>query len=182
MLQTEKLMVQEVETTTYNRAKMWQIALFSCNNAATNVTLFLVGFYAFFTQNVLGLAAVVVGAIAMAVRIFDAVIDPIFGFILDRTNGKFGKFRPYMLLGNVIMFITVVILFNVPSSMSVNSKYFVTVLLYVIYMIGYTFQTTVTKGAQVCLTNDPKQRPVIVMFDSINTALVFSGEGISLVV
>ncbi len=43
----------------YNRAKIWQIALFVMNNTATNTAMLLLGYYAFYTQNVLGLAAVV---------------------------------------------------------------------------------------------------------------------------
>jgi Na+/melibiose symporter-like transporter len=163
------------EKTIYNRAKTWQIALFSMNNSATNLTLFLMGFYAFFTQNVLGLTAVIAGSIAMSMRIWDAFTDPVVGFFLDRTNGRFGKFRPYMLIGNLIMFFSVIAIFRVPASLSPSSKLLATAALYVIYIIGYTFQCTVTKGAQACLTNDPKQRPVTILFDSIYTAIVFNG-------
>lgn len=159
----------------YNRAKNWQIAFFSLNNAATNLTLFLIGFYAFFTQNVLGLSAVIAGSIAMSMRIWDAFTDPLVGFFIDRTDGKFGKFRPYMLIGNLIMFFSIVAIFRIPASLSSNNKLVFTTLLYVIYIIGYTLQSTVTKGAQSCLTNDPKQRPVIIFYDSIFTAITFNG-------
>jgi Na+/melibiose symporter-like transporter len=174
-MQTEKAGIIVTEKSIYNRAKMWQIALFALNNSATNVTMFLMGFYAFFTQNVLGLTAVIAGSIAMSMRIWDAFTDPIVGFFLDRTNGKFGKFRPYMLIGNLIMFFSVIAIFRVPATLPASSKLLYTSALYVIYIIGYTFQCTVTKGAQACLTNDPKQRPTIALFDSIYNALVFSG-------
>lgn len=161
--------------TIYNRAKTWQIGLFALNNAATNLTLFLIGFYAFFTQNVLGLSAVIAGSIAMSMRIWDAFTDPLVGFFIDKTNGKFGKFRPYMLMGNLIMFVTMIGIFRIPANLPEDTKLLLTTLLYVIYIIGYTFQCTVTKGAQSCLTNDPKQRPVIIFFDSIYTAIAFNG-------
>lgn len=175
MMQTEKTGTKINEKTIYNRAKIWQIALFQLNNTATNVTMFLMGFYAFFTQNVLGLTAVIAGSIAMFMRIWDAFTDPLVGFFMDRTNGKFGKFRPYMLIGNLIMFFSVVALFRAPASLSPNSKVLFTTAMYVIYIVGYTFQCTVTKGAQACLTNDPKQRPVTIFFDSIYNSFAFSG-------
>ncbi|OPJ62521.1 MFS transporter [Clostridium chromiireducens] len=159
----------------YNTAKLWQIALFPLNDAATNITMFLITFYAFYTQNVLGLAAVVVGAIASIMRISDGVIDPIIGFIMDKTNTKFGKFRPFMLAGNLIMFIGIFSIFRVPASLPTTQKYIFTTLAYAIYILGYTFQTTVTKGAQPCLTNDPKQRPTYVLFSSAYSSIVFSG-------
>ena len=37
-----------------------------------------------------------------AMRLCDAVTDPLIGALMDRTNGKFGKFRPFMLIGNLI--------------------------------------------------------------------------------
>jgi Na+/melibiose symporter-like transporter len=159
----------------YNTAKLWQIGLFPLNDAATNITMFLVTFYAFYTQNVLGLAAVVVGAIASIMRISDGVIDPIIGFIMDKTNTRFGKFRPFMLAGNLIMFVGIFSIFRVPASLPTTQKYILTTLAYAVYILGYTFQTTVTKGAQPCLTNDPKQRPTYVLFSSIYSTLVFSG-------
>ena len=76
--------------TQYNNAKLWQIGFFSLNNCATNIAMFLMMQYSYFTQNVLGLAAAIVGLIATGTRIFDAVTDPLVGFLVDRTNGRFG--------------------------------------------------------------------------------------------
>ena len=38
----------------YNNAKLWQIGFFSLNNCATNIAMFLMMQYSYFTQNVLG--------------------------------------------------------------------------------------------------------------------------------
>lgn len=155
----------------YNRAKTWQIGLFTLNNTATNTALFMMGYYAYFTQNVLGLMAVVVGGIATAMRIFDGITDPIIGFILDKTNTRFGRFRPFMLVGNLIMCACILGIFNTPVTFSISGKYTYTTILYVLYTMGYTCQTTVTKAAQSVLTNDPGQRPVYSGFDAIFTRL-----------
>lgn len=101
--------------TNYNRAKIWQIGLFVLNNTATNIAMVLIGYYAFFTQNILGLSAVVVGFIATSMRIFDGITDPIVGFFLDRTDGKFGKFRPFMLAGNIVLFVSILAIFHTPT-------------------------------------------------------------------
>lgn len=159
----------------YNSAKIWQIAFFALNNTASNIAFFLTMFYAFFSQNVLGLSAAVVGLIAMLMRIFDGITDPIIGYTLDKTNGKFGKFRPFMLIGNIILFITIFLIFRTPTEWSINAKYIYTTTLYVILIIGYTFQTVCTKGAQAALTNNPKQRPLFTLFDAIFTLAVMNG-------
>ncbi|NDL66942.1 MFS transporter [Anaerotalea alkaliphila] len=163
-----------VQQSRYHRAKLWQIGLFTLNNTATNVAMLSMMFYAFFTQNVLGLSAAVVGTIAMAMRIFDGVTDPVIGFVMDRTDGKFGKFRPFMLAGNVILFITILLIFRTDVEKGQSWKYLYTTVLYVLYIIGYTFQTAVTKGAQAVLTNDPAQRPVFTFFDAIYNTVLFN--------
>lgn len=157
----------ETAAPSYNRAKTWQIVLFTLNNAATNTALFLMGYYAYFSQNILGLASVVVGGIATAMRIFDGVTDPLIGYLLDKLDTKFGRFRPYMLCGTLIMCACILGIYNAPQGMSHGAAYAYTTVLYAIYIIGYTFQTTVTKAAQAVLTNDPKQRPLYSGFDTL---------------
>ncbi|MGN0978186.1 MAG: MFS transporter [Faecousia sp.] len=161
----------EKQEMTYNRAKVWQIGLFTLNNAATNTALFLMGYYAYFTQNILGLAAVVVGGIATAMRVFDGITDPLIGYMLDKTNTKFGRFRPYMVLGTLIMCACLLAIFHAPQGMSTTGAYVYTTVLYAIYVLGYTCQTTVTKAAQAVITNDPKQRPLYSGFDGLFTRL-----------
>ncbi|HMQ50718.1 MAG TPA: MFS transporter [Anaerolineae bacterium] len=162
------------ESHKYHSAKVWQIGLFTLNNTATNISFVLVLFYAFYTQNVLGLAAATVGLIATIMRIFDGVTDPIIGFAIDRTDGKFGKFRPYMLSGNIIMFIAILLLFTTDPTGSSTFKYVYTAAMYALYVIGYTFQTACTKSAQAALTDDPKQRPLFTLFDAIYNAILFN--------
>ncbi|MCM8710052.1 MFS transporter [Clostridium sp. SYSU_GA19001] len=175
MINTEMTKTKVSNKSEYNRAKIWQIGFFALNNTATNAAMFVMMYYAFFTQNILRLAAVVVGSIAMSMRIWDAVTDPIVGYLMDKTNGRFGKFRPYMLIGNIILFVSVVMIFRTPAGWSISQKYWYTTITYVIYVIGYTFQCTVTKGAQAALTNDPRQRPVFTMFDALYNTILFSG-------
>lgn len=145
--------------------KNWQIALFALNGIATNTSLVMMGYFMFFTQNILGLSAVVVGMIATFMRAFDGVTDPPIGILIDRTNTKFGKVRPYILLGCLIISGTMVAIFNCPASLSVTGKYVYTTIFYAIYIIGYTFQGTCTRASQAILTRDPKQRPLFAVFN-----------------
>ena len=156
-----------------NRAKFYQLALFPMNNGATNVYFVLILTYiATFGNAVLGIALVFASAMVTGMRVFDAITDPIIGAIMDKTNGKFGKFRPFMVLGNLIMAVSVILLYMVtpliPASM-VWLRYTAFVGLYAVWVIGYTFQTSVTRSAQPVLTNDPKQRPLFTVFNTIGS-------------
>ena len=159
-------------TQQYNNAKIWQIGLFSLNNAATNLALFLMMQYSYFTQNVLGLVAVVIGLILTFTRVFDGITDPIMGFIVDKTKGRFGRFRPFMLVGNIVICLTLLAIFNMPTHWSSGAKYVYTTALYFVYVLGYTCQTICTKAGQAVLTNNPKQRPIFSGFDGVLTTLI----------
>ena len=87
----------------YNRAKTWQIGCFAFNNTATNVIMLLMGYVSYYATGVVGLSVVLVSSLLTSMRMFDAITDPIIGFIIDKTNGKFGKFRPMILIGYSIM-------------------------------------------------------------------------------
>ena len=83
-----------------NRAKPYQLVLFPFNNGATNVYYILtITYIAYYGNGVLGLALMFATTMVTVMRLFDAVTDPIIGALIDKTNGRFGKFRPYMVLG-----------------------------------------------------------------------------------
>ena len=153
-----------------NRAKMYQLVLFPFNNGATNVYYILTSSYIAYYGGVLGLAVVFATTMVTVMRLFDAITDPIIGALMDKTNGKFGKFRPFMLIGNLIMIVSSILLYFctqfVPDTM-MPVRYALYVVFYAIYVIGYTFQTSVTRAGQTALTNDPKQRPLFTVFNLV---------------
>mgnify|MGYP002544038867 FL=1 len=166
-MSTEK---QEMNTAT-NRAKLYQLILFPMNNGATNVYYILtMNFIAYYANGVLGLLLMFATTMVTVMRLFDAVTDPIIGALIDRTSGKFGKFRPYMILGNVIMIVSSILMYFGTRLIAEDMawlKYTCFVLFYALYVIGYTFQTACTRSGQTCLTNDPKQRPLFTVFNTI---------------
>ncbi|MBR6788985.1 MAG: MFS transporter [Clostridia bacterium] len=172
----------------YNRAKQWQIALFPFNNAATNVYF---AFYSYFTYFAImyltgstGTAlagAIAQGALVLIVstftalfvplmRVFDGITDPILGGIMDRTRTKFGKFRPFMVIGNVMLAFSLLLMMvffrALPDEVSVL-RWIVYIVSYIVYVLGYTCQCAVTKAGQTCLTNDPKQRSQFMIWNMI---------------
>lgn len=166
-------MENEKTTSGVNRAKMYQLALFPLNNGATNVYYVLILTYiATFGNNVLGIATVFASVMVTGMRVFDAVTDPIIGALMDRTDGKLGKFRPFMLIGNIIMAFAVFMLYCICPDIPEDQmwlRYLSFVVLYAVWVIGYTFQTSVTRSGQTVLTNDPEQRPMFTIFNTIGS-------------
>ena len=156
---------QKTTASSVNRAKTYQLVLFPLNNGATNVYYVLVlSYIATFGSKVLALSMLFASVMVTGMRLFDAITDPIIGALMDRTNGRFGKFRPFMVIGNLIMAASILVLYCltplIPASME-WARYVAFVALYAIWVIGYTFQTSCTRSGQTVLTNDPKQRPQI---------------------
>ena len=159
----------------YHKAKLWQIGFFALNNTATNLYMFVLAFVTYYATGIAGLTVVAVSTILTFMRVFDGITDPIIGFIIDKTESKFGKFRPLMILGNVILAVSLLTMYNVTHLLPEAFHMLFFIAVYAVYIIGYTFQTACTKAAQTALTNDPKQRPLFAVFDGISNTLLFTG-------
>lgn len=72
-------------------------------------------FLFFYYTDVYGISAAAAGTIMLVARVWDAVSDPLIGIISDRTNTRFGKFRPYMLWFAIPLGATLVMLFTTPD-------------------------------------------------------------------
>ena len=158
---------QPLEENGIHRAKMWEIMMYALNNTSTNTYMMVVGYISYFLIGIVGLASVLAGSIVTIMRVWDGVTDPFVGMMVDKTNGKFGKNRPFIVIGQIIMFVTTFVMFNFIPKMGTGVRFVVFIIIYMIYILGYTCQCVVTKSAQTCLTNDPKQRPIFAMCDTV---------------
>ena len=161
-------------TTTLNRAKPYQLVLFPLNNGATNVYFVLIlSYVAQFGDNILKLG-IFASLMVTIMRVADAITDPIIGAMMDRTSTKIGKFRPFMILGSAVMAVSVVCLYIltpfIPETM-MWLRYVAFVVIYFVWVIGYTFQTSCTRAGQTVLTNDPNQRPMFTIFNTVGSLL-----------
>ena len=164
----------EDQATGLHRAKGWEIGFFSLNNLSTNLYMLLMNSISYYLVGIVGIGVVLAGSIVTIMRVWDGVTDPFVGMIVDRTNTKFGKNRPFIVIGQVILFGTTFLMFRIIPTVNPSIRFSVYIVLYMLYIIGYTCQCVVTKSAQSCLTNDPAQRPVFSMWDSVWVTLVFS--------
>ncbi len=72
-----------------------------------------VGFYLFFFYtDVVGVQPDVVGTIFLIGMIWDACSDPIMGLIAERTKGRWGPYRPYLLFGALPLGLSFALLFS----------------------------------------------------------------------
>jgi GPH family glycoside/pentoside/hexuronide:cation symporter len=68
---------------------------YACNLYWQSISLFLLFYY----TDAVGLSATTAGLIYMVASIFDGMIDPVMGTIADRTRTRWGRYRPWVLIG-----------------------------------------------------------------------------------
>jgi len=76
-----------------------------------------------FYTDVIGVNITVMGIMISSVRIFDAVTDPLLGFVSDRTRTRFGRRRPYIFLGSLFLAASILMLFNPPAASPIFETY-----------------------------------------------------------
>lgn len=90
-----------------------------------------------FYTDVFGMPAAVVGTMFLITRVWDSALDPIIGVIADRTQSRWGKFRPYLLYLAVPFAVIGVLTFTTPD-FSDGGKVIYAYLTYSLMMMVYS--------------------------------------------
>lgn len=143
---------------------VWRIVGFSGANVAISLYMGLTMIMSYYLNGYVGMAVVLASSFSTIMRLWDGVTDPIVGFIVDKFGnaGKIGKTRLCLIAGGILLFINSFLMFNVTDKLPegiLRPIFFIVFTL--IYYIGYTFLNISNHVGNVCLTNDPAQRPVL---------------------
>jgi len=89
---------------------------YSLGDTASHFVWDMVGFWLlFFYTDVYGISAAAAGTIMLVARFWDMAVDPIIGVVSDRTNTRWGKFRPYILFGAIPYAVLAILTFTTPN-------------------------------------------------------------------
>lgn len=125
----------------------------ACNLIFTTVSMFLMYFY----TDVYGLTPIAVSILFLIARVWDGINDPIMGVIVDRTNTKYGKFRPYFLYGAIPFAIVAILCFTVPN-FSPTGKLIYAYITYISLGMVYTLVNVPYGALTSALTEDSAER------------------------
>ena len=133
-------------------------------DAASSMFWKLFGMYLmFFYTDIFGIPAAVVGTMFLVTRVGDAVFDPFVGILGDRTNTRWGKFRPYLLWMALPVGIVAVLMFTTPD-MDVRGKIIYAYVTYSLMMIFYSMINVPYASLMGVMTDDGKQRTTLATF------------------
>ncbi|MCR5180963.1 MAG: MFS transporter [Bacteroidaceae bacterium] len=130
----------------------------------------------FFYSNVFGLSLVDAGVLVLVTRIWDAVSDPMMGIIADRTQTRWGKYRPYLLWVAPLFSIAGILLFTTPD-WSYGAKLIYAYVTYILMMTIYT-AINVPYGAMLGVMTDDSQEKTV--FSSFRMFFAYGGSFVAL--
>ena len=129
-----------------------------------------------FYSDVFGLKPLHAATLLLVTKLYDAISDPVMGIIADRTNTKWGKYRPYLLWMALPFAIIGVFSFYVPNS-TYAFKHVYAYLMYILMMTAYT-AVNVPYGAMLgVMTADSKEKSV---FSSYRMFFAYIGSFIAM--
>ena len=92
----------------------------------------------YYFQDLLGVNAIAMGIILMAARVFDAFNDPIMGVIVAKTRTRWGKFRPWLLIGTLTNAVVLVLMFAAPPKLDASGLVAYAAVTYILWGVTYT--------------------------------------------
>jgi len=125
----------------------------AANIAWRGVATFLFIFY----TDVFGLNPAVVGVLMLIARFGDGIIDILMGIICDRTNSKYGKFRPWILWTAIPLGITLSLLFTTPN-LDPTGKVVYAYATYLLFFLIYTANNIPYGALMAVMSGDDKER------------------------
>lgn len=114
-------------------------------------------FLMFFYTDVFGIAAGTAGTILLVSRVADAFNDPIIGALADRTNTRWGRYRPWVLWTAVPMFVALVLCYTTPP-LDTSGKVVWAVATYNILMVIYAANNIPYSALAGVMTGDSQER------------------------
>lgn len=131
----------------------------------------------FFYSNVFGLSLAHAGTLILVTKLYDAVSDPVMGLIADRTNTRWGKYRPYLLWIAVPFALAGILAFFTPQTDNYTFKHIYAYVTYVLMMTVYT-AINVPYGAMLGVMSDDAREKS--MFSSFRMFFAFIGSFVAM--
>ena len=130
-------------------------------------------FLMYYFTDVLGIVPAFIGTLFLVARVWDAVNDPIMGMIVDNTRSKWGKFRPWILIGTLLNSVVLIGLFYKPAGISTNTLYAYISIMYILWGMTYTVMDIPFWAMIPSFSDDKREREQIAVVPRIFAAIAW---------
>lgn len=141
-----------------------QKASFGVGHFILNLLPGALGVFMFFLLTAFGMDPFLAGLLGGLPRIFDALTDPIMGFISDNTNTRWGRRRPYVFIGAILSGIFFILLWQMDETNTVTYNFWYFLIMSMVFLIGNTMFATPLIGLGYEMTDDYNERTRLMAF------------------
>jgi sugar (glycoside-pentoside-hexuronide) transporter len=144
--------------------KKQDIFNYSIGDLGINLNFQLIGFFlAYFYTDVFGISPAHVAGLFLVARVWDAVNDPLMGYLADHTRSRWGRFRPYLLFGALPLNLIMLACFFVPE-LSTSAKVVYAYVTYIMHGMIFTAVGLPYSSISAVMTQDQQERALISTF------------------
>ena len=112
----------------------------------------------YYYQDILGVNAVAMGIILLVARVFDAFNDPFMGVIVAKTRTRWGKFRPWLMIGTVTNAVVLYLMFSAPPALDGSGLVAYAAVTYILWGVTYTMMDIPYWSMIPAVTRTPADR------------------------
>ncbi|SCX83268.1 MFS/sugar transport protein [Pseudobutyrivibrio sp. AR14] len=112
----------------------------------------------YFFQDIMGVSAIAMGIILLVARVFDAFNDPIMGVIVAKTKTRWGKFRPWLMIGTITNAVLLIMMFAAPPSATPGGMIAYAAVTYIMWGVTYTMMDIPYWSMVPAFTESGKER------------------------
>jgi glycoside/pentoside/hexuronide:cation symporter, GPH family len=135
-----------------------QKAAFGSGHLVNNLLPGALGVFSFFLITAFGIEPAIAGLLSAIPRFFDALSDPIMGFITDNTTSKWGRRRPYIFTGAILASILFVLQWQMFEDNGSTYNFWYFLLFSILFIFANTIFSTPLIGMGYEMTSDTKER------------------------
>jgi glycoside/pentoside/hexuronide:cation symporter, GPH family len=152
------------ETNPRDKVPFLQKSAFGAGHLALNLLPGALGVFSFFLLTAFGMDPLLAGLLGGLPRLYDAISDPIMGFISDNTKSKWGRRRPYIFVGAILSGIFYILLWQMSPENSQMYNFWYFLIFSLIFLTGNTIFATPLVGLGYEMTTDYNERTRLMGF------------------
>ena len=129
---------------------------------------FVTGYIMLYYTDVLIIPTAAISALMLSTRIWDAVNDPLFGYVVDKVKFKSGnKFMPWLKASSLMIPVATLLLFVIPSTLSLPVKITLAFVTYLFWDLAFTISDVPLLSTLTALTGNANERTTIIGYNGI---------------
>lgn len=141
-----------------------QKAAFGSGHLVNNLLPGALGVFSFFLITAFGIEPAIAGLLSAIPRFFDALTDPIMGFVTDNTTSKWGRRRPYIFVGAILSAVLFVVQWQMFEENGADYNFWYFLLFSILFIFANTIFSTPLIGMGYEMTTDTKERTRLMGF------------------